>query len=156
MKTLFATILISAMAAASLGAQGGPPVDIPTRAQGASRVVQGTVYNVQSRFAQNEFGDQLIVSDVLFRVDEALKGPFTPVMAVTVEGGTVGSLTLDVSDMPDFAPGEQAVFFLDETGAGTYRLHRRDLGVLKLDQRGRVQGTTLSLDDVRSAIQSIR
>lgn len=131
-------------------------VDVRTRAAEAERVVVATVFSVQGRFAENEFGDRLIVSDVLLRVDEELKGPFSPFLNVTVEGGALGNLRLEVSDMPVLEPDERAVFFLDEQAPDRYRLHRRDLGVLRLDASGNIEGTTLTLADVRRAVRSVR
>jgi len=42
----------------------------------------------------------LIVSTVVLDVVETLKGPAAPTLNVSVEGGTVGDLTLTVSDLP--------------------------------------------------------
>jgi hypothetical protein len=125
-------------------------------------VVVGTVFSVQGRFAENEFGDRLIVSDVLVRVDEELRsnvpqtGQFSSFLAVEVEGGTVGNLRLVVSDMPALGPGERAVFFLDRGATGAYELHRRDLGVLRLDGSGNVRGNTMTLDDVRREVRRVQ
>jgi hypothetical protein len=154
--TLAAVLAVHAVEAS------GQPVDVAARAAEAGKVVVGTVFSVQGRFAENEFGDRLIVSDVLVRVDEELRsnvpqtGQFSSFLALKVEGGTVGNLRLEVSDMPALGPGERAVFFLDQETAGVYELHRRDLGVLKLDTGGNVLGNTLTLDDVRREVRRVR
>jgi hypothetical protein len=74
---------------------------------------------------------------------------------VAVEGGTVGDLTLKVSDMPALNSGDRAVFFLDDdgNGNGNHIPHDRGRGVLKLTEADRVEGTTLTLDAVREQIR---
>jgi hypothetical protein len=69
-------------------------------------------------FATNRFGDQLIVSNAVLEVPDTLKGNPQAVTTVTVEGGTVGDLTLRVSDMQELKEGDRAVFFLDDDGIG--------------------------------------
>src|SRR6185436_13518361 len=112
---------------APLEAQNLPSSPLAARTQAATRVVVAQVRDVQSRFATNRFGDQLIVSDVELDVAETLKGPATATMRVAIEGGTVGDLTLKVSDLPSFRPGERAVFFLDNEN-GTLVPHDRGRG----------------------------
>ena len=134
-----------------------PPLDIQTRARGAQRVVVGKVIDVYSAFQKNSFGDQLIVSRVLLQIDEVLKGDDREKTAIlNLEGGTVGDLTLHVSDLPKLSAEERAVFFLDQTPAGEAIPHRRGLGILKLDGMDRVPGTTLTLGSIRRMTQSVR
>ena len=136
---------------------GTPPVDIQTRARGAQRVVVGTVVDVYSAFQKNSFGDQLIVSRVLLQIEEVLKGNDREQTAtLNLEGGTVGDLTLHVSDLPVLKAAERAVFFLDQTSAGETIPHRRGLGILKLDNMDRVPGTTLTLGSIRQMTRSVK
>jgi hypothetical protein len=74
------------------------------------------------------------------------------VTTVTVEGGTVGDLTLRVSDMQELKEGERAVFFLDADGISNVP-HGRGRGILKLDDNDHVQGSTLTLDQVKDAVR---
>jgi len=134
-------------AAAPLYAQGQVP-SLADRARGAGRVVVGQVLDVQSRFATNRFGDQLIVSTVVLDVAETLKGPAARTLNVEIEGGTVGDLTLKVSDLPSFRPGERAMFFLDAVG-GTLVPHERGFGLLKVSPAGLIEGSAVSLDQVK-------
>jgi hypothetical protein len=83
-----------------------------------------------------------------------MKGTHSAALQAMVEGGTVGDLTLQVSDMPSIEVGERAVFFLDRRPSGTRQLHGRGLGMLKLDANDRVQGTNLTLEDVRRAVRA--
>jgi len=139
-----------------LTAQGGSALaPVQANAKGAAKVVVATVVGVESRFDINSFGDQLIVSDVALRVNETLKGPHVPSVSVVVEGGTVGDLTMDVSDLPSLQPQERAVFFLAEGPPGdlAYRPHGRKLGILKLDPTGHIAESDVTLDDVRRAVR---
>ena len=138
----------------TLSADIGPPVDLGARARGAREIVVATVAEVESAFAVSDHGDELIVSHGLLQVHETMKGAHTAAVQIVVEGGTVGDLTLQVSDMPTLEKGDRAVFFLDRTPSGTRQLHRRGLGMLKLDSNDRVLGNRLTLDDVRRAVQS--
>ena len=151
MRTLFAVCVIC-VGAATASASDGPAVDIPTRAKGAKKVVVATVVDVQATFDVNEYGDRLIVSHALLHIDETMKGTREETVTVTTEGGTVGDLTLKVSDMPVMVKGDRAVMFLDDSTRGGYVPHGRGQGVLKLDPGNRVAGTSLTLDEIRSLV----
>lgn len=131
------------------------PVDVRTRARGADRVVVAEVGPVESAYQRNEHGDALIVSRAELRVQQVLKGQVRAgeSQLVEVEGGTVGDITLRVSDMPRLSRGERAIFFLSRNRQGRLVPHLRGLGVLRLDATDRVQGTNLTLDDVRQMLQ---
>jgi hypothetical protein len=125
------------------------PVPLVERARGAERVVVGRVSTVAPAWQVNEFGDRLIVSSVRVAVDETLKGPQQATVTVEVEGGTIGDLTLHVSDLASFAPGERAVFYLKRNARGALVPHLRGHGLLKLDRANRVEGSGLTLDEIR-------
>jgi hypothetical protein len=114
--------------------------------------------DVQPRFDTNEHGDRIIISRALIYVEDSLKGSNRPILPVDVEGGTIGALTLSVSDMPTLRSGERAVFFLDATAspAGAYRPHRRGLGIMKLDRSNRIVGSSLTLNAVKSEVRRRR
>src|SRR5215213_9030677 len=82
------------------------PVPLTERTRGAERVVVGRVASVTPEWQVNEYGDRLIVSVVRVDVSETLKGDAAPTVDVEVEGGTIGTLTLRVSDQLSFTPGE--------------------------------------------------
>ena len=63
-----------------------------------------------------------------------------PTSSVTIEGGTVGDLTLEVSDMPVMEEGDRAVVFLEDSKKGGYVPHRRGSGVMKVDREQRRRG----------------
>jgi hypothetical protein len=100
----------------------------------------------------NEFGDRLIVSVLRVAVDETLKGLAQPLVDVEVEGGTIGNLTLHVSDLESFAPGDRGVFYLARNPRGALVPHLRGQGLLKLEQSDRVRGSNLTLEEIRRAV----
>jgi hypothetical protein len=140
--------------AASARAQDAVPVPLAERARGAERVVVGRVTTVEPVWRTNEFGDRLIVSVVSVAVDETLRGQSQPTVTVEVEGGTIGDLTLHVSDLEPLATGDRAVFYLARNARGAFVPHLRGQGLLKLDRTDRVRGSTVTLADIRRTAQA--
>ena len=124
------------------------------RARGAERVIVGRVSSVTSEWRVNDFGDRLIVSVVRVTVDETLKGQAQQTVDVEVEGGTIGDLTLRVSDLATFTQGERAVFYLTRSRRGTLVPYMRGQGLLKLDRSERVAGSQVTLDEIRRSAAS--
>ena len=148
--------LVSLVVCASVypaSAQSAKASDIATRARGAQKVVLARVADVQPRFETNRHGDRLIVSGLVLEVEETWKGTHSQIALAAIEGGSIGSLTLSVSDMPVLRAGDRAVFFLDNTGSGEQIPHGRGAGVLKLRADARVVGTGETLDEVRRAVR---
>ena len=146
--------LIACVATVTLSASQGPLVDVGTRAKGSEHVVVAAVADVRSSFDVSPHGDHVIVSHLQLQVEETLKGASATALTLTMEGGTVGDLTMRVSDMPTLQVGERAVFFLDSAASGDHRSHGRGLGILKLDASDRIQGSTLTRGDVRSMVRA--
>jgi len=136
---------------AGVGADAGAPVDLATRVRGASRAVVATVVHAESRWVTTAAGDRVIVTQAVARIHEALKGPNTGTLVVEFEGGAVGEQSMRASDMDVLPVGRRAVLLVEPTPAGTWRPHRRGLGVLPLDAADRVAGTGVTLADVRRA-----
>jgi molybdopterin-binding protein len=128
------------------------PVPIAERARGAERVVAGRVTSVTPVWQTNDHGDRLIVSVVRVSVTEIMKGESSPTVDVEVEGGTIGTLTLRVSDQLTFTPGERAIFFVRRDRRGRFVPHLRGQGTIKLDAAGRVPGTSLTLGEIRREV----
>jgi hypothetical protein len=128
------------------------PVALAERARGAELVVVGRVASVAPAWQVNEFGDRLIVSVVRVVVTETLKGQTPASLDVEVEGGTIGDVTLHVSDQTSFAAGERAVFYLTRAARGRFVPHLRGLGLLKLDASDRVPGSSLTLAEIRREV----
>lgn len=145
-------------AGSTLSADSGAPVDLTTRARGAGHVVVALVERVRADYQRNEFGDVLIVSHAQVRVREVLKGASMTGddLTVDVEGGTVDGVTLKVSDLQPLEAGDQAVLFIDETRDGRKVPHLRGQGIVKVDSNGRLQGSNLTVDDVRRAVTNAR
>jgi len=137
------------LAAAAAAQERAVPLE--TRARGAERVLVGRVASVNPAWQVNDFGDRLIVSVVRVTVDETLKGQTQQTVDVEVEGGTIGDLTLRVSDLTTFKPGERAVFYLTRSRRGTLVPYMRGQGLLKLDGANRVAGSNTTLDQIRLA-----
>ena len=148
----FVLVLVGPFGAVRAMASDQVPVPIAERARGAERVVAGRVTSVTPQWRTNDHGDRLIVSVVQVSVTETLKGEATPTVDVEVEGGTIGSLTLRVSDQLTFRPGERATFFVRRNARGRFIPHLRGQGTIKLDAANRVPGTSLTLDEIRREV----
>jgi hypothetical protein len=149
---LVAIVSLICAYAAGLEADRSPAASVQARAQSAERVVVAAVESVQAVFERNEFGDELIVSRAWVRVREVMKGADLNVgqkLEIDVEGGTIGEVTLRVSDMPTVAAGENAILFLTRTRQGRLVPHMRGLGILKIDKAGRVDGSDVTLAELR-------
>ena len=131
-----------------------PDVPLTERARGAERVVVGRVSSVTPAWRNTDFGDRLITSILRVTVDETLKGGSRQSVDVEIEGGTLDGLTLRVSDLDTFAPGDRAVFYLKQNRRGALVPHLRGLGVQKVDQSGRVRGSSVTLDQVRRDVRA--
>ena len=114
---------VVALSPATIQAQH-PDVPLPERARGAERVVVGRVSSIAPQWRENEFA----IADcsvVRVAVDETLKGAASQSMDVEVEGGTIGPLTLRVSDLDALEPGDRAVFYVRRDRRGAFVPHLR-------------------------------
>ena len=111
----------------------------------------GTAQEVAVPLA-NEHGDRLIVSVLRVTREETLKGSPAQTLEVEVEGGTIGDLTLRVSDLPVFVPGDRAVFYVRRNAHKRLVPYLRGQGLLKLDRSNRVPASSLSLDEIRRTV----
>jgi hypothetical protein len=75
-------------------------------------------------------------------------------VVVTLEGGTVGDLTLKVSDMPTLEKGKRAVLFLNSAPGGGYVPHGRGSGVVEVDATDRGVEEDLTVDNIRTAVKA--
>lgn len=60
---------------------------------------------------------KLILTDYTIDIAESIKGSVSRTTAVTTVGGKIGDLELYVSGMPSFQNGENAVVFIEQSGA---------------------------------------
>jgi hypothetical protein len=155
MRSGVALLLSMCVTAATVSASVGRPPDVASRAKSASKIVVATVTDVEpGRFDVSQYGDRVIVTRAWLRVDEMLKGNHEPLIALDIEGGSVGDLTLRVSDMPTLKKGERGVFFLDNPRRDAHEPNGRGAGILKLDLAGRVLNSNLTLADVRANVRA--
>jgi len=154
MRQEFAVVMMFCVTTSALAQDAGPSGEVARLSRGAAKVIVGRVIDVLARFESNRFGDQLIVSHAVMEVSETLKGGPQAIVNVALEGGTVGDLTLEVSDMPIMEVGDEAVMFLDAPAQGDATPHDRGRGVMKLDGRRRVRGGGPSLDEVRGQVRA--
>ena len=132
------------------------PADLATRLRGASRTVVGGVVRLEPRMVRTPRGDKMIVTRTWLHVEEALKGRADSLLAVDVEGGTIGELSMRASDIEPLKVGERAIVMMEPTADGAWRPHRRGLGVLRLAPDDRVRELGVSLADVRRLAAEVR
>ena len=109
------------------------------RARGAQRIVVGRVVGARPRASgTSRRRPDRVALHAPGR--GGVKGGTVTEALVDVEGGTLGGLTLRVSDLPQMVTGDRAVFFLDPKpqAPGVDVPHLRGLGILKLDAENRV------------------
>lgn len=156
--TRHAALVLAVAALTASPSLAGPqlPKSVPERARASERVVVATVAAVEAAYQTNEFGDRLIVSRVHLTVDEPMKGGAVRALEMDLEGGTVGEITMTVSDLPALKKGERAVFFLARGRAGRLVPHMRGQSILKLDARQKVAGTNVDLAEVRTMVLGVQ
>jgi hypothetical protein len=154
MKRTALALLTLCLTAATVVAKVDARPDVGERAKGSAKVVLATVTDVEAAFGENAYGDRLILSQVTMRVEETMKGPHEAAVVVTLEGGTVGDLTLKVSDMPTLEKGKRAVLFLNSAPGGGYVPHGRGSGVVEVDATDRGVEEDLTVDNIRTAVKA--
>jgi len=150
-RLLVAAATVVMLSPIAVSASQRVATSLPELFAGSETVVVAHVESVSSLWQENNHGDRIIVSRILLRVEETLKGAPAMLHWMEVPGGTLDGLTLHVSSLPSLAAGERGVFFLEQSGGQAFKTPRlRGEGILKLDDNDRVQGSSVRLDDVRS------
>lgn len=96
--------------------------------QHSTDVLYGTVSEIRpaQRTTNKLTGDVSIYHDILLTVTKPLKGKAGETVVIRVPGGTYGSgrnaFTLEVEDVPIFAPGEHVLVFLSKGTDGFFEL----------------------------------
>ena len=89
-------------------------LDLEDLVKKARLIVAGKVTNSRTYWT----GDgKLILTSYTIQVDESVKGQASHTVEVTAVGGKIGDLELQVSGMPSFQKGENAVVFIEQSGA---------------------------------------
>lgn len=81
-------------------------------------VFVGQVLTVQPRAVQRR-GHDTVVTDVVFRTLQTIKGPDTPQHLLEFAGGRLGDQELRIEGIPQFAPGDRSVLFVANTAIPT-------------------------------------
>ena len=126
------------------------PVTLEQLTHDSDRIIRGRVMSISSHKGANEFGDELIFTDVVVRADEALKGDRSQ-LKLTVEGGTVGGVTLAVSDSPQFRVGEEIVIFAKKD-VSTFRPTYRSQSKYTVSADGTVHPKGMPYDEFKKKI----
>jgi microcompartment protein CcmK/EutM len=79
-------------------------------------IVQGSVVSTKTYRSSD---GKLILTSYTIQVSESLKGSPGKTVTLTTVGGRIGNTVLQVSGMPVFQPGENAVLFLEQAGPYT-------------------------------------
>lgn len=80
----------------------------------AHTIVVGRVVNSRTYWNSNR---KLIFTSYTIQVDESIKGQAAGSLEVTTIGGKIGDVELHVAGMPAFQNGENAVVFVEQSGA---------------------------------------
>jgi hypothetical protein len=112
----FPALLLFLFAAVLARATSVEPPDFPALVRNADAIYRGYVTAVESRRVDPPGGRPLIRTYVTFAVERTLKGAEHTEIVLDFLGGTVGDLTLEVSDMPVFTVGDHNLVFVQGNG----------------------------------------
>ena len=76
----------------------------------AEAVFEGEVIDTKSRLISHQ-GNEMIVTDVYFRVSKVLKGEASTMRILQFSGGVVGDIGYKVAGVPAFARGDRDIIF---------------------------------------------
>jgi|SRR5205807_1981409 len=176
-RLLFLTALMGA--SALHGTTVIPPTfdELVNRAQ---VIFQGVVTDVRSQWV-GEGAQRSIVSYVIFKVEDAMKGNPGSTYTMRMLGGTVGDQTMEVTDSPKFKVGNRDVLFVENNGSqfvplvgimhGRFRVEREqasgrevvttnegeplsNVSQLGKNRQAPSAGATLSIDEFKAAIHT--
>lgn len=136
MRRVFMAVLLASLG--PMAAAQVRPLTLTQLCDGSTRIVVGGVTKMTPRWEGNR-----IVTDVTVQTAEHLKGTGSQQAIVTIPGGTIGSVTLKVSEAPTFAVGELCVIFVRPTPAcGVYGWFRGKYTVLPNQEIRELPNTT--------------
>jgi hypothetical protein len=108
------TLFLVAFAATSSFATTVERLGLEDLVKKARTIVVGSVTGSRTYWSADR---KFILTDYTINVDESLKGNVPRTVVVTAVGGKVGDIELYVSGMPSFEKGENAVVFIEQSGA---------------------------------------
>jgi hypothetical protein len=118
MKKTNYLLVLSALFLAAFSAQATTVIP-PTFDQlvtDAEFIFQGNVTDVRSQWI-GEGGQRQIVTYVTFKVEDAVKGSPGANYTIRMLGGTVGDITMAISDAPQFKIGDKDILFVEHNGS---------------------------------------
>jgi hypothetical protein len=128
---------LSVLAVAALAAPSGAtlilPQDLGQLTAGATDVIRGRVVSLASRWDHER---TLIVTDVRVAVAEAYKGSARGEVVLTLHGGRVEDLVLDVVGAPGFAVGEEVLVFARREAGGVLTVPSLYQGKYRIEAEG--------------------
>jgi len=101
----------------------------------AEIIFQGTVTDVRSQWT-GEGGQRHIETYVTARVDEAIKGEAGATYTLRILGGTVGDVTMEVTDSPKFMIGDRDILFVEKNGTQFVPLVGISHGRFRVERNG--------------------
>jgi hypothetical protein len=110
MKSLSLCVAVCLLLSSSPSATTVIPPSFQELIGEAEVVFEGEVIDTRSRVS-NVGGNEVIFTDVSFRVSRALKGAPPSVVSLQFLGGVVGDLGMRVQGVPTFARGDRDVIF---------------------------------------------
>lgn len=81
----------------------------------SSRIIVGKVTNARTYWGGGH--GRLILTTYTIEVEESIKGQTSRIVEVTIIGGKIGNLQLHVAGMVSFEKDENAVVFIENSGA---------------------------------------
>jgi hypothetical protein len=105
------------------------PADFRDVVAGSQVIVHGRVVDVRAEWLE---GRRQIESIVTIEAGTYLKGGPAERVTVRVEGGQIGRYKSVTLGVPEFAPGDEAVFFLTSRGPSVARIFGMGQGVFRV------------------------
>ena len=120
----------------------------------ADLIIMGRTTSVNGRMSSNEFGDEIIVSDVSVEVLEILKGDIPQEQSnitIVTKGGEVDGITMVSSNSPLFSVDDYSFLFLRESDEG-FEILFGDQGKYDIQPNGTVESSDVLSDVMRIEI----
>jgi hypothetical protein len=117
MKKTNYLLVLSCLVLTALSARGTTviPPTFDQLVNDAEFIFQGNVTDVRSQWV-GEGGQRQIVTYVTFKIEDAVKGSPGTSYTIRMLGGTVGDITMAISDAPQFKVGDRDILFVEHNG----------------------------------------
>jgi len=113
---VWAVSALFAFGVVSLTASSAIPPTFQQLVDNATDIFVGSVARRESRWVDTSWG-AVIFTYVTFDIQESLKGTARGQTTLQFRGGTVGNVTLRISDMPEFRVGDHDLLFVGDRAA---------------------------------------